>query len=498
MPFNFLRPGYTRSSEPEVREIDPFVSNGMEQEVNELSEAIGEHMNTQSLNNLLEAHICRRYHIPNAEIVESQNAHIGDFVYYSDEYFSDSDGYMIVAMTESRFFCASANGSQKVYNRNSHNDSEELCVFKPCSDLLSRFFDKVQNSIYWGDDNGHIVDVVSAAKDVYPECYRKLNVGTCAACGCPAIPKITVEGVEYCNDCYHERYTSCNRCGRAIKRGEETLDRNGYCLCADCNKRHWVLPYHSYYPEVEFYGENKGNSVPYMGFELEVDCGGEKDGNVSKIMPLLNNEKSGKVFAYCSHDGSLQNGFEIITQPATMQYHASISDVYNRAIQKLKAMGYASHETTTCGFHVHFNRDFFGDNQTECIKRLIFMTEKFWDELCVFARRPERRLTHYAKKVSDSMEIKEYMEKANRSGRHEYHYFAVNIANENTIEFRMFRGTLNLNTIMATLQLVNNMAITAKNKTMEEIKAMRFEDLLTTTGQRKYWARHKAVADFEE
>ena len=90
------------------------------------------------------------------------------------------------------------------------------------------------------------------------------------------------------------------------------------------------------------------------------------------------------------------------------------------------------------------------------------------------------------------------MEKANCSGRHEYHYYAINIANENTIEFRIFRGTLNLNTIMATLQLVNNMAITAKNKTVNEIKAMRFEDLLTTAGQRKYWARHKIVADFEE
>lgn len=479
-------------------EIDPFVSNGMEQEVNELSDIISKRVNTQSQNDAHEAHICRRYHIPHAEIVEMDNAQIGDFVYYSDEFFGDSDGYMIVAVTTNRLFCASANGTQKVYNSNARNDTEELCVFKPCSDLLDRFFEKLQNSIYWDDDNGHIAEVVSAAKDVYPEYYRKLNVGTCAACGRPAIPKVTVNGVEYCNDCYREHYTSCNRCGMAIKRGEETRDRNGYCLCADCNKRHWVLPYHSYYPEVEFYGENKGNSVPYMGFELEVDCGGERDNNVAKIMPLLNNEKSGKVFAYCSHDGSLQNGFEIITQPATMQYHASISDVYNRAIQKLKTMGYASHETTTCGFHVHFNRDFFGDNQTECIKRLIFMTEKFWDELCVFARRPERRLTHYAKKVSDSMEIKEYMEKANRSGRHEYHYYAVNIANENTIEFRMFRGTLNLNTIMATLQLVNNMAITAKTKSMDKIKGMRFEDLLTTTGQHKYWARHKAVADFEE
>lgn len=496
MPFSFLRPGYTRSSEPEVREIDPFIGTDMEQEVNELSEAICHNINAQ--NSVLEAHICRRYHIAHAEIVENQNAHIGDFVYYSDEYFGNSDGYMLTAMDDNRFFCASANGSQKVYNRNAHNDTEELCVFKPCSDLLDRFFDKLKNNIYWDDDNGHIAEVVSAAKDVYPEYYRNLNVGTCAACGRPALPKVTVDGVDYCTDCYRERYTSCNHCGKAVKRGDGVYDRNGYCLCAECNKRHWILPYHSYYPEVEFYGDNKDNSVPYMGFELEVDCGGENNKKVAEIMPLLNNEGSGKIFAYCSHDGSLKNGFEIITQPATMQYHSSISDVYNRAIQKLKAMGYASHETTTCGFHVHFNRNFFGDNQTECINRLIFMTEKFWDELCVFARRPERRLTNYAKKISDSMEIKEYMEKANCSGRHEYHYYAVNIANENTIEFRMFRGTLNLNTIMATLQLVNNMVITAKNKTVDEIKAMRFEDLLTTAGQRKYWARHKIVADFEE
>lgn len=502
MPFGFLRPGYTRSSEPEVREIDPFIGTDMEREVNELSEVIGHYANTNrnasAQNSVLEAHICRKYRISHAEIVEKQNAHVGDFVYYSDEYFGDSDGYMLVAINDNRLFCASANGSQKVYNRNATNDIEELCVFKPCSDLLNRFFEKLRNSIYWDEDNGHIAEVVSTIKDVYPDYYRKLNVGTCAACGRPAIPKVTVDGVDYCNDCYNKKFTSCSRCGKIVKRGEEIRDRNDYALCSECNKRHWVLPYHGYYPEVEFYGDNKGNSVPYMGFELEVDCGGENDRKVANVMPLLNNEDSGKIFAYCSHDGSLQNGFEIITQPATMQYHSSISDVYNRSIQKLKAMGYASHETTTCGFHVHFNRSFFGDNQNECIRRLIFMTEKFWNELCVFARRPERRLERYAKKVSDSMEIKEYMEKANRSGRHEYHYYAVNIANDSTIEFRMFRGTLNLNTIMATLQLVNNMAITAKNKTMDEIKAMHFEDLLTTAGQRKYWARHKAVADFEE
>ena len=112
MPFGFLRQSHTHSFEPEVCEIDPFIGTDMEREVNELSEAICHNINTQ--NSVFEAHICRRYHIAHAEIVENQSAHIGDFVYYSDEYFGNSDGYMLIAMDDNRFFCASANGSQKV------------------------------------------------------------------------------------------------------------------------------------------------------------------------------------------------------------------------------------------------------------------------------------------------------------------------------------------------------------------------------------------------
>lgn len=495
MPFNLFR----SSVEPVFADIDDDMWEDAIQtksDVNELSQNIGE--NTSARNSYFQTRIRERYGVPPDEIVDTANAQIGDFLYCTGNIFSNHSGTMITDITETRFVCCDPVGNRKIYAKNRSQTSEEICVYKPCKELLDKFFDNVKSTIYWESDEGHLCDVVNVAKVKYPYYYEKLGVGVCSCCGNPAIPKITVDGVDYCNDCYNEKFTSCSRCGKIVKRGEEVRDRNDYALCRECGKRHWVLPYHGYYPKVEFYGDNKGNSVPYMGFELEVDCGGEDNKKVAKIMPLLNNEESGKVFAYCSHDGSLQNGFEIITQPATMQYHSSISDVYNRAIQKLKAMGYASHETTTCGFHVHFNRNFFGNNQDECIRRLIFMTEKFWNELCVFARRPERRLEHYAKKVSDSMEIKEYMEKANRSGRHEYHYYAVNIANDSTIEFRMFRGTLNLNTIMATLQLVNNMVIVAKNKTMDEIKVMRFEDLLTTAGQRKYWARHKAVADFEE
>ena len=40
-------------------------------------------------------------------------------------------------------------------------------------------------------------------------------------------------------------------------------------------------------------------------------------------------------------------------------------------------------------------------------------------------------------------------------------YVAVNLLNSNTIEFRLFRGTLKLNTILASLQLVDAICETA-------------------------------------
>ena len=49
-------------------------------------------------------------------------------------------------------------------------------------------------------------------------------------------------------------------------------------------------------------------------------------------------------------------------------------------------------------------------------------------------------------------QIKELLETAKSADR----YYAVNLSNHTTIEFRVFRGTLNINTFMATLQFVES------------------------------------------
>jgi hypothetical protein len=63
-------------------------------------------------------------------------------------------------------------------------------------------------------------------------------------------------------------------------------------------------------------------------------------------------------------------------------------------------------------------------------------------------------------------------------------YAAVNLCNYSTIEFRLFRGTLKLNTFIATLQLVNeicNVAISMSDESLQKLSWSEFVSNITDT-----------------
>ena len=64
--------------------------------------------------------------------------------------------------------------------------------------------------------------------------------------------------------------------------------------------------------------------------------------------------------------------------------------------------------------------------------------------------------------------------KDKRMGR----YVAVNLVNSDTIEFRLFRGTLRYKTFIATLQLVDEICYCAANMTDSEFEAMSWLDFV--------------------
>ena len=66
------------------------------------------------------------------------------------------------------------------------------------------------------------------------------------------------------------------------------------------------------------------------------------------------------------------------------------------------------------------------------------------------------------------MDILDFAKKGYHGGR----YTCVNLQNLDTVEFRMFRGTLKTNTILATLELIDRICDAAVHLSDDELKAM--------------------------
>ena len=157
----------------------------------------------------------------------------------------------------------------------------------------------------------------------------------------------------------------------------------------------------------------------------------------------------------------------------TLDYHLHEMP-WPDVLSKAASLGYTSHQAETCGLHVHVSRDAFGASeaaQDACIARILYFFEKHWEELLKFSRRTPRQLNRWAARYGYQEQPRDILEHAKKGG-HGGRYTCVNLTNADTIEFRMFRGTLKWNTLIATLQLVDRICDVALCLTDEELKSL--------------------------
>lgn len=286
-------------------------------------------------------------------------------------------------------------------------------------------------------------------------------------------------GDEYttlCASCYHNHYVRCCCCD-ALLHEDDAYNIDGYSYCSECyhdevDKNRSIHDY-GYKPEPIFYG---GDSNRYFGVELEIDIGGKESDNADEILAIANKDAER---VYIKGDGSLDDGLEIVTHPMTLNYHKGFC--WQEVMSKAISLGYRSHQTNTCGLHVHVNRNCLGDNQEEqelVISHILLFVEKHWAELLKFSRRSEYSINRWAARYGYEKSGRDILDKAKKGnlGR----YAAVNVMNWATIEFRMFRGTLKHNTLIAALELVNAICDLAMNNTEDEITNMSWSDFVQT------------------
>ena len=316
------------------------------------------------------------------------------------------------------------------------------------------------------------------------ECFERLTT-LCDNCQ-ERIWRDNAEGdsnYTLCSHCYEYNYTTCEDCGRLIH-NEDALYEDGDDIpyCRDCFEKlnYDAIKNYSYKPEPIFYG----SGTLFYGVELEIDKGGEEHSNAQNLLDIANKNEER---IYCKHDGSINDGFEMVSHPMTLDYHTNNMnwlDVFEKAV----GMDYRSHNTSTCGLHIHCSRSAFGkdyEQQEQAIGRVVFFVERHWNELVKFSRRTLDNLNHWAAKyatISSTTEETYKKAKDKRMGR----YVAVNLENYNTIEFRLFRGTLRYKTFLATLQLVDEICYCAINMTDKEMEELSWSDFVSRILPKKY------------
>ena len=312
------------------------------------------------------------------------------------------------------------------------------------------------------------------------ECFDRLTV-VCDCCG-DRIWRDNAEGdslTTLCEHCYDYSYGHCERCGRLVNNDDlyYLADEDDYGYCYDCYQGMISKPIknYGYKPTPIFYGDGP----LYLGIELEIDKGSESEENAQIFLDYIN---KGKELLYIKRDGSISNGMEWVFHPMSLDYALNSVD-FKGLFEKAVSMGYRSHQTQTCGLHIHVNRTAFGktyDEQEEVIARIVFFVEKHWCELVKFSRRTTENLNRWAAKYATiSPTTEETYQKA--KSKHLGRYTAVNLETyeQQTVELRLFRGTLRYKTFVATLQLVDEICHICKYLDDEELEALSWSSFVT-------------------
>lgn len=202
----------------------------------------------------------------------------------------------------------------------------------------------------------------------------------------------------------------------------------------------------------------------WFGVELEVEIHDHKADRFHKakqIHEVVNEGERGKR-AFFESDGSLSNGFEIVTQPMSLPMHQQFWNwLHNRdLVQHLR-----SHNTSTCGLHVHVNKDDL--NKLVQSKIVTFVNDPVNRDLITAVAR--RYAEGYCK-----IKHKDLNNALVTTDRYE----AVNVTGRRTLEFRIFKGSLKYESVMAAIEFVNALVLFAKDDPGSTADALKIDNFI--------------------
>ena len=253
-----------------------------------------------------------------------------------------------------------------------------------------------------------------------------------------------------------------------------------------------IYSYHEFQDwEVQYLETDNLDTLFTFGFELEVERKENCTMTCAEVSDLIEELYPG-LFIF-ERDASLGDGVEIITQPMTWTWFISKIDIFQNLLKFLDENNFRSHDGNRCGLHIHVAKRCLGLSQLEkekfyelhfdmdkiikenkkktdkIIVNIQFILERFQNELYQFSRRinyvyakplTELKTLGNGTKIIEKSLIRNKTKKGLRKGLERY--LNLNLKNNETIEFRLLRGTLSWNTFYSSINLIKNIVQMSK------------------------------------
>ena len=189
--------------------------------------------------------------------------------------------------------------------------------------------------------------------------------------------------------------------------------------------------------------QDRKTTVTY-GIELEVERRRNADDDISELV-----HEEVEDFARLKSDGSLSNGFEIVTTPCSYEYQKEKWSKFLKSDLIKQLRGW---KTDTAGLHIHIGKKQL--KPSEIGKLLIFINSEENAQLIddIAGRTSYQWAKKHPKKITDSLY------RTSRDDRYE----AVNMSNEHTVELRIFKSNLSHNGFMRVLEFADALVHFAK------------------------------------
>ena len=238
---------------------------------------------------------------------------------------------------------------------------------------------------------------------------------------------------------------------------------------------------YNYKPKYIHHKLDTEDSPLLLGAEIEVAGNtneNEKDNResvVKKCIQIMNgSDTDDENLIYSTSDSTVQ--IELDTMPCSLKYHKTLN--YKQMFEYLDKQGYKGHDADSAGLHIHADRKYLGQTelmQQLTIAKILYILEKFNDEICVIARR-NNSYSEFVGNGKDESSIVDLYGKYKNKGKRA----ALNLQHPETIEFRCFRSTLKYETFILTLEFVQDIINYAKSINIEETEFIQWNDLMDT------------------